>query len=254
MQDMNQFGDIMSIRSESNMNEILKNFSSDYVLSIMCQEIDNFKNLPMDISRTINNIVPAIEQEFLRLSEDYPYDKENLQQTRIEIYNNIILTIANQYKLNIVLPEDGDLFNITNALYQFFVSDLNNTIVSFFTSFIINNIDSLHDAINIPKKKDNKPTASYSYKNPNTMDVLSNMSGVMSYVSEMDITIHQFVQSNPTIYNIIKDYIDESDSFMREFVCPKLLDYQFSPILIASIKQNVHNSQLAFQPTIESYL
>lgn len=254
MQDMNQFGDIMSIRSESNMTEILKNFSSDYVLSIMCQEIDNFKNLPMDISRTINNIVPAIEQEFLRLSEDYPYDKENLQQTRIEIYNNIILTIANQYKLNIVLPEDGDLFNITNALYQFFVSDLNNTIVSFFTSFIINNIDSLHDAINIPKKKDNKPTASYSYKNPNTMDVLNSMNTVMAYVTGMDITLDQFMSSHIEVYKVLRDFVTENDSFVREFIYPKLIDYQFSPVLIAYIKMNVHNHELAYQPTIESYL
>ena len=253
MQDMNQYGDIMTVRSDSSMNEIMKNFSSDYVISIMYREIDNFKNLPMDISRPINNIVPVIEQEFHRLSEMYPYDKENLTTTRSEIYYNIIQTIGNQYKLIISFPEEYDLYKIALALYQFFICDLNNNIINFLTSFINNNIDSLFQMLG-GKKKDNKQPTTYTYKNPNTMDVLSNMSGVMSYVSEMDITIHQFVQSNPTIYNIIKDYIDESDSFMREFVCPKLLDYQFSPILIASIKQNVHNSQLAFQPTIESYL
>ena len=252
MQDMNQFGDIMSIRSESNMTEILKNFSSDYVLSIMCQEIDNFKYLPMDISRTINNIVPAIEQEFLRLSEDYPYDKENLQQTRIEIYDNIILTIAKQYKLNIVLPEDAELFSVTNALYQFFVSDLNNTIVNFFTSFIINNIDSLYSVIN-PKKKD-KPAASYSYKNPNTMDVLNSMNTVMAYVTGMDITLDQFMSSHIEAYKVLRDFVSENDSFIREFIYPKLIDYQFSPVLIAYIKMNVHNHELAYQPTIESYL
>lgn len=253
MQDMNQYGDIMSIRSDSSMAEIMKNFSSDYFISIMYREIDNFKTLPMDISRPITNIVPVIEAEFLRLSEQYPYDKENLSITRTEIYYNIIQTIGNQYKLVISFPEDSDLYRIAWALYQFFICDLNNNIINFFTSFIINNIDSLHEMIIGVKKKDNKPV-SFAYVNPNTMDVLNSMSTVMSYVIGMDITIQQFLTSNPETYSILKDSIEEVDSFMREFIYPKLTDYQFSPILISSIKQNVHNSQIAYQPTIEAYL
>lgn len=253
MQDMNQYGDIMTVRSDSSMNEIMKNFSSDYVISIMYREIDNFKTLPMDISRPITNIVPVIEAEFLRLSEQYPYDKENLTTTRTEIYYNIIQTIGNQYKLIISFPEDTDLYAIACALYQFFICDLNNNIINFLTSFIIANIDSLHEMLGGVKKKDNKP-ASYSYINPNTFDVLNSINTVMTYVSGMDITIHQFLSSNPETYKFLKDSVDEADSFMREFIYPKLTDYQFSPILIASIKQNVHNSQLAYQPTIEAYL
>ena len=94
MQDMTQYGDIAKAENQSAMSEILRHFSSEYVLSIMNQEIGIFNTNPMDPSRKIQNIVSAIEEEYSYLKDNYPYDLENLTTVRNEMYTNIIQCIV----------------------------------------------------------------------------------------------------------------------------------------------------------------
>lgn len=252
MQDMNQYGDIVAIRSEAVMTDILKHFSSDYILGIMCKEIDKFKTSPMDGTRHIQNIVPAIEIECNDLLQTYPHDKDNILMSRNEIYNTIILTIANAFNIIINIPDDNMLMEIAKNLYQFFICDLNRHIITFYTNFILANIDSIYDAIsNYIDTKKNKSI--YVYQNPKTQDILNNMNVVINTTCAMEIPIELFMQSHPS-YNILKDYVMENESFFKTHVFSKLSDYNFSPVLLASIKLLIHNSQLISQPTIETYL
>lgn len=253
MQDMNQYGDIVAIRSEAMMTDILKHFSSDYVLGIMCQEIDRFKTVPMDGTRHIPNIVPSIEAECESLLQTYPHDRDNILMSRIEIFTTIINTIANAYNLTITIPEDiGDLKIIAENLYQFFICDLNQSIIRFYTQFILANLDSFYDAMAeaIPAKRNKSICV---YKNPKTNDILNNMNLVIANSAAIEIPIYNFMDIHPSKL-VLKDVIIENDSFVHTHIYPKLVDYNFSPVLLASIKLLIHNSELAYQPTIENYL
>ena len=253
MQDMTQYGDVAKSENQSAMSEILRHFSSEYVLSIMSQEIEAFNTNPMDPARKIQNIVSAIEEEYSYLSQNYPYDAENLTAVRNEMYTNIIQSIADKFKLVITFPQDIgiDIVRLAYGLYQFFVCDLNDNIIWFFSNLIEANIDSLYNAIgSIKKRGETIP----EYKNPKTADILNNINAALNVTQGMDLTIHNFIGCIPSFANEFGDYIEEQDNFLHTFVFPKLNNYMFSPMLISGIKLKIHQDQLVYQPTLSEYL
>lgn len=255
MQDMTQYGDIAKAENQSAMSEILRHFSSEYVLSIMNQEIGIFNTNPMDPSRRIQNIVSAIEEEYSYLKDNYPYDLENLTTVRNEMYTNIIQCIAKNFNLIVTFPEDigPDLVRLAYGLYQFFICDINDNIIWFFSNVIEANIDSLYNALgNIKKRSDGKPIQ--EYKNPKVADILNNINAVISVIQGMDLTIHDFIGCIPSFANEFGQYIEEQDNFLHTFVFPKLMNYMFSPILISSMKSKIHQDQLLHQTTLAEYL
>ena len=95
MVDNTQYGDVYTIRSDKNMDEILEHLSTGYVLDVMNTELERFLESPFDMNREPPNIVLSFENEFTKFYNDYPTDAENISASRLETYYYILDAFKN---------------------------------------------------------------------------------------------------------------------------------------------------------------
>lgn len=178
------------LQSDNQLASILVQFDSDYAMNVvedtLTQMFNRFDTLPKP------NIVKAFKQTFQQLYTAYPYDQEAISAKEKEMYRDTISAVSKKYGFQFIENEDTDLYLAAMFIYDFFVSNFNNYLVSFFSRFLYEERDNIYSTFNLEQLKLNKDMSSNYGKaifgQDNALLVItSNLPLVLSYIKNMEI-------------------------------------------------------------------
>lgn len=230
------------INNEYNVTKLLAHFDSNYILDILQ---DKLENISFASSLIESNIIGAFESNFKAMNDQFSGDSQNIRNIREQVYIDIIRILTEKFNLefNTVDP-NIDLYTAAYYLYDFLICNRNNILINFFTAFIVNNKDSLYDALNLEEYKKNKDSASaygkHIYKDNQKYTIISaNMSSVINYISTLDITLLNIFQSTYKDRNLVL-FLDnafaDKGNFFKDYYCSILNNPMELPIIITNIR------------------
>lgn len=244
---MNLNQDLYAISNEYNVAEILSHFDSDVVLDIMEDKIQN-----MNLAATYiqPNIVDSFENNFKAMQAQFPGDSDNIRSIRARVYMDIIEILCKHFNLQFNTMDDSiDLYTAAYYLYDFLVCNFKTYMENFFTSFIINNKDSLYRALDLDALKKNKDSSmvynKMVYDDNKFVVICSNLGKVIKYISTMDITLENIFKSTYASLEInmflCNAFMDLGD-FFRTHYCSIVNRIDIMPIIITdvSLQLNTH--------------
>jgi hypothetical protein len=189
------------------------------------------------------NIVASFETNFKAMCEQFPGDAQNINVIREETYMNIIKILTSRFNLEFNMMDDSiDKYTAAYMLYDFLVSKRYDIMNNFFALFIINNKDSLYNALNLDEFKKNRDNSSiYSKKMyvDNKVAIISaNMSKVINYIASMNITLTNIFQSTyqPNIVQFLDNAFRDKGNFFKQYYCDFIIAPDIIPIAITNIR------------------
>lgn len=231
--------ELYSISNEQNLTELLGHFDSDFVINIIKDKIENknYHSIPE------SNIVKSFEENFKIMHERFPGDGDNINLVRQRVYTEIIDILCKGHNLNYILDDNTDLYTVAYYLYDLLVSNFSNIMVNFFTSFIINNKDSIYNSMNLDSYKKNKDSSTLynkkMYVDPKYAIISANIETVLKHISTIDITIYNVLQStykNPATIAFLSEIITDRGDFFRDYYCSILNRVDLLPIILTDIR------------------
>lgn len=224
------------ITTDYEITTILSNFSTNFIQDTIEDSI-NYKfrpfglrspNYPEILNNQLNNVK----------YHSCGYD-EYIEETRVEMLQDIIETICNHYGLGIIgdIP-DEQLYSMACIMYQIFVSEFTDRMINFFSSYIINNKESYlrfltEDQLNLKTNYAKKV-----YNDPILIAIYDNMGIVIDTLTTMDIPFHLLLGylSDPQITEFITNFIaDNGDIYKNHYAC-YILDPSTKPDIITAIR------------------
>lgn len=178
------------LQSDNQLASILVQFDSDYAMNVvedtLTQMFNRFDTLPKP------NIVKAFKQTFQQLYANYPYDQEQISSKEKEMYRDVIEAVSKKYSFQFIENEDTDIYLAAMFIYDFFVSNFNNYLVSFFSRFLYEERDSIYSTFNLEQLKLNKDMSSNYGKAVFGQDnallvITANLPLVLSYIKNMEV-------------------------------------------------------------------
>ena len=178
------------------------------------------------------------------MNDNYPGDSANIRLIRAQVYMDVINILCNRFNLRFNdLDENIDLYTAAYYLYDFLVCNRNNIMVTFFTSFIINNKESLSRFLNLEEYKKSKDSASAYGKrmyDDNQYGIISaNMVKVLNHIATLDISlvnIFQSVYSSPEVVAFLDNAVADMGNFFKDHYCEVLNQPEILPIIITNIR------------------
>ncbi len=221
------------INSEYNITELLSHFDADYILSVLEDELNS-----INIASTIikPNIVISFEENFKTMREEFPGDEANIVSIREKVYMNIIEILCNKFNLQFNYNDETiDKYTAAYYAYDFLVCNRNNIMINFFTSFIINNKNS----INVEKKnKDSSVVYNKNiYTDPKLIAISANMEKVIKYISEIDVRLVDIFSStyvNQETVMFLDNAFADRGNFFKTYYCN--ISTEDMPIVITNIR------------------
>ena len=243
------------ISNEYNIAEILAHFDSNYIFDIL---EDKLENISFASSLIESNIVGSFETNFKAMNDQFQGDSQNIRNIREQVYTDIIRVLTEKFNLqfNTVDP-NIDLYTAAYYLYDFLICNRNNIMINFFTAFIVNNKDSLYFILNIEDFRKNKDSAAaygkHIYKEDQQFAAISaNMSNVINYISNLDITLLNIFQStykNPNLVMFLDNAFADRGNFFKDFYCNVINNPEELPIIITNIRLALQNLVGDISPT-----
>lgn len=231
------------ISNEYNMTELLAHFDSDYIISTMR---DKIKNINYYSSIKEPNIIDSFEKNFKIMKEKFPGDESNINLVRTRVYIEILNTLCEAFNLAHNIDLEYNQSNINTAAYyayDFLVCSRNIIMINFFTSFIINNKDSLYSALNLDAYKKNKDvSALYNkriYDDSKYAIISTNIEKIIEYISTLDISLLNIFQStyvNPQVVSFLDETFADRGNFFRDYYCSIVNNKETLPIVITDIR------------------
>ena len=229
------------ISNEFNITEMLERFDSNYIFDIINDKLDN-----IDYTAVLpdSNVIISFEENFKMMNDNYPGDSANIKLIRAQVYMDVINILCNRFNLRFNdLDENIDLYTAAYYLYDFLVCNRNNIMVTFFTSFIINNKESLSRFLNLEDYKKSKDSASAYGKrmyDDNQYGIISaNMVKVLNHIATLDISlvnIFQSVYSSPEVVAFLDNAVADMGNFFKDHYCEILNQPEILPIIITNIR------------------
>lgn len=251
------------LNNEYNITEIIEHFDSNYIYDIINTQLDTvnlYSSLP------IPNIISSYENTFKSMLDRFPDDDNNIYTLRRQVYYDIIIILCERFNLQFNEDDENiDYYTAAYYLYDFLVCNKVNYMTNFFTSFIINNKDSIYDIlINNPNinHKDNTQSAygKILYDDPKYNIITTNIPTILQYIATLDISLYNIFQSiytNNTIIDFINNCVADKGNFFISFYCNILNQQEYLPILIVniilSLQRLVGNSTVQSIQNILSY-
>ena len=215
------------ISNEFNLTEILAHFDSNYIFDIIN---DKLENLEYNNILEEPNVVASFEENFKIMNENFPGDSANIRAIREQVYLDIIHTLCDHFNLEFNEEDDTiDKYTLAFYMYDFFISNRNNIMINFYTSFIINNKDSLTRILNLDEYRKSRDTAAVYgkriYDDQGYGVISANMVKVINNISTMEITLFNIFQStytNPEILSFLDNALADKGDFFKDFYCEVL--------------------------------
>ena len=149
-----------TIDTDAGIGSILSNFDSDYILHVIDDSLAT-KFRPFD--GPMPNMVDVFERQFKLVLDNAPDYRDKVLATRLETYIEIISRILDYYQLQINVDlndiDPENVHTIAKFLYDAFISRFTDNMINFFTSYIIDNSDTIYNYLksmdNINRPRDN---------------------------------------------------------------------------------------------------
>ena len=229
------------IRNEYNLTEILGRFDSNYIFDIINDKLNN-----INYYNTLQepNVVISFEENFKLMNDNFPGDSDNIRIIREQVYTDIINILCQFYNLQFNEDDDTiDRFTLVYYLYDFLVSEKTIIMVNFYTSFIVNNKDSLVRILNLDEYKKSRESAAIYGKrmyNNNEYGVISaNMTKVINHIATLDISLLNIFQStytDPMVVELLDRAIMDKGNFFNDHYNAAIQQPDVLPIIITNIR------------------
>lgn len=229
------------IRNEYNLTEILGRFDSNYIFDIINDKLNN-----INYYNTLQepNVVTSFEENFKLMNDNFPGDSDNIRIIREQVYTDIINILCQFYNLQFNEDDDTiDRFTLAYYLYNFLVSEKTIIMVNFYTSFIVNNKDSLVRILNLDEYKKSRESAAIYGKrmyNNNEYGVISaNMTKVINHIATLDISLLNIFQStyvNTMVVELLDRAIMDKGNFFNDYYNAAIQQPDVLPIIITNIR------------------
>lgn len=236
---MNTNLELYNISSENNLTELLAHFDSGFVLNIIEDKI----NMRQYNSMPESNIIKSFEENFKVMKEQFPGDGENINLVRTRVYTEIINILCRGFNLNCMLDDSTDLYSAAYYLYDFLLCNSGPIMINFFTSFIINNKDSLYNSLNLESYKKNKDSSTiYNkriYIDPKYITISANLEMVLKHIVTIDITLDNILQTtyvNPNIIMFLSEIITDKGNYFKDYYCSLLNRQEMLPVILTDIR------------------
>ena len=211
---------------ENELATILSHYSPQFIYDIMNDQINRIKtsNIPLT---SPPNVVAAWEANFRAISAQYGSEESpQIKETREETYNTIIDIICNAFNLNYTIS-NTDPYTSALILYDFFICNLNQNIIQFFSRFIYNERDSLYESLGLSELKKNKDSstlyAKRMYKDIRLAVMIANITKILNQICngmEFDFYTFASVCVSPDYMDQLINLISEKGNFFAEVVVP----------------------------------
>ena len=190
------------------------------------------------------NVVVSFEENFKLMTESFPGDAQNIRDIRTQVYSDIILILCDKFNLQFnEADENIDLYTAAFYLYDFLICNRNNIMITFFTSFIAYNKDSLSRFLNLDDYRKSKDSASaYGkriYSDQKYGIISANMNKVLNHIATLDISLLNILQSvytSPEVIAFFDNAIADKGNFFKDFYCSALEQPEVLPIIITNIR------------------
>ena len=110
-----------NIKAETELAVILSHFDESYVYNVMDDNINmlnkKFNSIPLP------NITNSFEDNFKAINLHYPEKREDILQTRYDVYYQIIEMISNKFQFEFRPSDDMDIYTVAYFIYDFFISN-----------------------------------------------------------------------------------------------------------------------------------
>lgn len=233
---------VYNIQTEKEISDALAEFSQEFVMDTIKYRIeDRFNSYQIQSP----NLPAAWEQYFKQLQNNYPMDIQEIEQTRIQTYQEIINIIAEAGDFVIKQDNIADFYSVAFYLYDFFIANFANYMVTFFTNFIIREKNGIYDVLNLAERKRNKDSSTIYNKrldkNIKLAIINSNLEYVIDSMFNFDITFHAILENiygNSAITQLIESVCLPRGDFYRSNYLP-VLTSNLKPIIITNIRMSI---------------
>jgi len=186
--------------TQNELAVVLSHYSSDFVYSIVQNQIMQTLSGTTTTINTPPNVVSAWEQNFKAIIDTYGSENlDKIQEVRTETYREIIEYICNAFSLNFTI-DDVDLYTAAFTLYEHFVCNLPKNIINFFAVYIYKERVSIYEGMGLSDLKKNKDSSTIygkrMYKdiklaviNANITKIINNICNGMEFDFSTFITI-----------------------------------------------------------------
>lgn len=239
----NSNNDEYSIVTDTEISNIISYFSNDMIMDVVN---NNISIKYRDYSMNLGNIVGSYEMNFKQYMVTYPDYINEFNQTRQEVYNEIINILCTKHNLTFIADRDiVDLYSAAYYLYGILVSEFSANIVTFFVNYIIKEKTSLAQLVKVNKMKDT--TTIYSTKlyqdDPKLAIVHADLDNIINDIFTFDIDFEMFISylfyNNKIVGNFLMSIVSDNGDFFKNYIVPYVIAYK--PIILTNIKLQLQN-------------
>lgn len=190
--------DKYNVVAENELTSVIAHFNTEFIMTVVSRAIES-KFYPNSYA-TIPNLVDSLNMNFDQIVQYYQSQdaSERIATLRYETFREIINRICGVYNLNFTV-EDVDVYTAARFLYDFFISNFTYYMCNFFAQYIIREIDSLYEAMNLGDLRKNKDTSTiYNkkiFENEKLAIAMAHIDKVVRYIEGMDFSF-QYIVSN----------------------------------------------------------
>lgn len=231
-----------NIALEGEVSDILSHFNSDFVFDIIKDNINNRFNY---FQLAMVNIPASFESRFKQAKLTYPENADQIESVRLDTYNQILKILSNSCSISVNYNNITDIYSAAYYLYDFFVSNFSNNLVTFFANYIVKEKNMLYDALHLAEYKKNKDSSTiYSkklYKNSKLAIINANLDYVIDNICVFDMPFYTILNTIYQDKNIIK-YLNDIcipvyDFFKYTYI--PILQSQFRPMILTNIRLEI---------------
>lgn len=188
---------VKDVATENELTEVLSHYDSEFVLSIVTEAMKaRYSIVPI---LEAPNVVGAWEQNFKAILAQYGEGyRVEIEEVRSATYKSIIDAICMEFGLAFTIDQDIELFAAAYNLYNFFVCNFSQNLVSYFAQTIYNNKSAMYDGMELAEMKKNKDSSTlYAKKVYKDIKLAVINANIDKVITEMCDTME------PGLYDII---------------------------------------------------
>lgn len=236
-----------NIATEGQLAVILSNIDNELKLEIIR---DIIKRRPDDYDLNPKYNIPSeLEMDFKRLLINYSFEKDLINNTRDELYNDIINCISKCSGLKFNEEESQDIYSSAFYIYDFLISHFIQYFIRFFINYITKNKNDLYyNLTTIPDIKKNKDSSTvYNkkiYKNNKLSLIAANLETVINIICGSEITFEEILNNVYSQNNIIRLLSNELSPVVDFFdtMYKPLFKSSIRPLLLTNIRLNLQKN------------
>lgn len=231
----------VNINTDATLVAILSRFSSDYIMDVINNSIDN-KFRPY--GDPAPNIVYGYEEQFKYLTDGFSSNVDQIAVTRRDTYLDIINTLCERYGLTFNYSDDIDLYSAAFYLYDFLVSNFTRYIITFFTNYLVQERDQIYKAFDLQNMEASIPYSKKLFKNHEIASIHGHLGTILNGMQSFDIdlwTILDMVYADKNVARYIYGLVTDKTNFFQTNYLTYALDPHINPELQIGIKLQMQN-------------